>query len=240
MTLLNGAMGIKDNFNRIRSEADGICRAYGRDPESLRIIAVSKTHPAETVQEAIESGILLFGENKVQEAQKKIPLLTGSPVFHLVGHLQSNKTRQAVALFDLIHSIDRLTTAAAVNDEAARIGKVQKVLVQVNTSYESSKNGVSPDEAATLVHQMSDLKNIDVRGLMTIGPFTDNIDTIRKSFRLLKNLLDDINSSYGMTINELSMGMTSDYHVAIEEGATMIRIGTAIFGQRDYDATNRQ
>ncbi len=226
-------MGIIENYKRIESEIAAIAASSGRNPSDVRIICVSKNFVESVVQEAIDAGIGVFGENKVQEAKRKIPNLKGDFTFHMIGHLQSNKARDAVSLFDLIHSIDKDDTAAAVHREAARLGKRQKVLVQVNTSGEESKSGTDPDDAPDLVKRILDMKNLDLRGLMTMAPFTDDEAVIRKTFRAARELMKSINASLGIALDELSMGMSSDYRIAVEEGATMVRIGTAIFGHRD-------
>ncbi|MGL4369980.1 MAG: YggS family pyridoxal phosphate-dependent enzyme, partial [Spirochaetota bacterium] len=153
---------------------------------------------------------------------------------HLIGHLQSNKARDAVRLFDLIHSIDKYETAEKVSQEALAAGKIQKILVQVNTSGEESKNGCTPDDTIEICKKISRLKNIQLMGLMTVGPLTDNEDSIRKAFSLLRTLRDKASAETGLPLNELSMGMSGDFRIAIEEGATMIRIGSAIFGNRTY------
>lgn len=225
-------MSIIDNYRRIRDDIDAVARSCGRDPGDIRIIAVSKNFSAGIVQEAIDGGILLFGENRVQEAKGKIPLLRGDCAFHMVGHLQSNKARDAVALFEVIHSIDSVGTAERLNAEAERAGKRQKILVQVNASGEESKSGVDPRSAMELAAAVTALGSIELRGLMTMAPFTDDEDVIRNSFGATRELLGRINGELGLHLEELSMGMSSDYRVAVEEGATMVRIGTAIFGNR--------
>ncbi len=211
-----------------------IAASHGRKPDAIRIIAVSKTLEAVTVQEAIDGGIRLFGENMVQEAKRKIPALKGEFVFHLIGHLQSNKARDAVGLFDCIHSIDKYSTAVKVSAEAEKIGKVQKILIQVNASREQSKSGAAPELVPDLVKQVLGLKHVELCGFMTIAPFTENEPLIRESFRITRGLRDDVNSRFGLNLVELSMGMSADYRVAVEEGSTMLRIGTAIFGERTY------
>jgi len=226
-------MGIIENYKRIESEIAAIAASSGRNPPGPRIICVSKTFGEPIVQKAIEAGIRVFGENKVQEAKRKIPNLKGDFIFHMIGHLQSNKARDAVLLFDLIHSIDKNDTAAAVDREAGKLGKRQKVLIQVNTSAEVSKSGTDPADALDLVKYILDMKNLDLRGLMTMAPFTDNEIIIRETFRAARELMESINFSLGICLDELSMGMSSDYRIAVEEGATMVRIGTAIFGHRD-------
>jgi hypothetical protein len=204
----------------------------GRNPDDIRIVAVSKTVPVAAIQGAIDAGIALFGENRVQEAAAKIPQLKGDFSFHLVGHLQSNKSKEAVRLFDLIHSIDKASTAHKLNEEAAKIGKTQKVLVQVNTSGEATKSGVLPDDAKALCESIVQCGNLELCGLMTIGPLTDDEHAVRQSFHMLRELRDSINRSLGIAMKELSMGMSSDFAIAVEEGATMVRIGTKIFGAR--------
>ncbi|TAL35680.1 MAG: YggS family pyridoxal phosphate-dependent enzyme [Spirochaetes bacterium] len=226
-------MSYIEKVHGIREEIDAIAHARGGDARGVQIIAISKTHDADTIQKAINEGIRLFGENRIQEARAKIPLLKGEFGFHLVGHLQSNKARDAVALFELIHSIDKHGTAVMVDTEARKIDKVQKVLVQVNTSGEDSKSGVRPDDAIALCRAVRELPSVDLRGLMTIGPLTGDEDRVRASFRMLAEILTKTNAALGTDMQELSMGMSSDYRIAVEEGATMVRIGTAIFGTRD-------
>lgn len=207
---------------------------HGRTPGEIRIVAVSKTFPAGTVQHAIDDGIFLFGENKVQEAKSKIPVLKGSFDFHLVGHLQSNKAKDAVVLFSLIHSIDKFSTAVKVDQEAAKTGKIQKILVQVNTSEEASKSGIDAENSIELCRQIISLRNLELLGLMTIGPLGGDDRAVRSSFISLRNLLAEVNTFLGLELKELSMGMSSDYIIAVEEGATLLRIGTSIFGGRGY------
>jgi hypothetical protein len=227
-----GMTALFDNYTRIAGEIDEEVSRRGGNPGDVTIVAVSKTVTAEVVREAIGAGLRIFGENRVQEAKSKIDELGGNYSFHLVGHLQSNKARDAVKLFELIHSIDKDGTAARVDEEARRIGKVQKVLVQVNTSGEDTKSGVAPADAEGLCRAVLGLRNIELTGLMTIGPFTDDEKLIRASFVLLRELRDGINLALGCAMVDLSMGMSSDYRIAVQEGATIVRIGTSIFGQR--------
>ena len=226
-------MSIRDNYIRLQNEIAELAVSRKRNPGDVRIIAVSKTFSAAAVQEAIDAGMKVFGENKVQEAKRKIPGLVGDFSFHLVGHLQSNKARDAVGLFDLIHSIDTFGTAERVDAEAGRRGKRQKILIQVNTSGENSKSGVAPERAADLAGRVILLKNLELLGLMAIAPFTDEEEPVRKSFRAARETLDTINGVLKLDLRELSMGMSSDFRIAIEEGSTMVRIGTALFGQRN-------
>lgn len=231
---LKGIMGLIENYNRLEFKIKKIASAAGQSLDRIKIISVSKTFPVEIVQKAINEGIFLLGENKIQEAQRKIPLLKGDFSVHMIGHLQSNKAKEAVKLFDLIHSIDKVSTASKVNNEAAKIDKIQKILVQVNASGEESKNGLSPGDIFTFFEKISDFKNIKVLGLMNMAPFSSDETIIRGSFRTTKNLLDQVNSQFNLKLTELSMGMSSDYKIAIEEGSTMLRVGTAIFGKRTY------
>ncbi len=227
-------MRVIENYRRILETVAETAVRHGRSPGEIRIVAVSKTFPAGTVQHAIDDGIFLFGENKVQEAKSKIPVLKGSFDFHLVGHLQSNKAKDAVVLFSLIHSIDKFSTAVKVDQEAAKTGKIQKILVQVNTSEEASKSGIDAENSIELCRQIISLRNLELLGLMTIGPLGGDDRAVRSSFISLRNLLAKVNTFLGLELKELSMGMSSDYIIAVEEGATLLRIGTSIFGGRGY------
>jgi pyridoxal phosphate enzyme (YggS family) len=228
-------MSIFDNYKKVCDDIAATAGSIGRDPGNIRIIAVSKNFDVTVVQQAIDAGITIFGENKVQEAKQKVPKLRGDFTFHMVGHLQSNKARDAVKLFDMIHSIDKDDTARKVDLEAGRIGKTQKVLIQVNASGEETKSGVAPVSAVELARRIREMGHLELRGLMTMAPFTDDQNVIRRTFRVTKQLLDEINGSLGLALDELSMGMSADYRIAVEEGATLVRIGTAIFGQRNYE-----
>lgn len=225
-------ISVREAYECVVQEIVNAALRVGRNSNEVKIVAVSKSIPLEIIQEAIDSGITIFGENRVQEAASKIPHLRGNFSFHMVGHLQSNKSKDAVRLFELIHSIDKLSTAQRVDAEAAKIGKCQKILVQVNTSGEITKSGISPNEAEALCKSILECGNLELCGLMTIAPLTDDKKAIRKSFRMLRNLRDSINHSLGINLTELSMGMSSDFDIAVEEGATIVRIGTRIFGRR--------
>ncbi|HOP64092.1 MAG TPA: YggS family pyridoxal phosphate-dependent enzyme [Spirochaetota bacterium] len=227
-------MTIIDNYRRIENEIRERAIKTGRDPEEIKIISVSKTFPYSDIQEAIDSGITLFGENKVQEANEKIPRLKGDFTFHMIGHLQTNKAKDAVRLFDLIHSVDKAETALKINNEALKNGKIQRVLIQIKTSDESTKSGILPENAVELAENILGLENIKLEGIMSIGPLTDDKNLTRKSFIETADTLTEINRSLSLDLKELSMGMSGDYLIAVEEGATMIRIGTAIFGKRSY------
>jgi pyridoxal phosphate enzyme (YggS family) len=201
----------------------------GREPDEVRLVAVSKTVGARLMREAVEAGLRVFGESKVQEAQKKAAELAGLNIeWHMVGHLQRNKARAAVEIFELIHSVDSLELLQVLDREAARRGKVQRGLLQLNLSGEQSKSGIGAGELDGLLEAASAMENVIIEGLMTIPPFFDEPEKSRPFFRELKALADRSG------LHEVSMGMTNDFEVAIEEGATLVRVGTAIFGERDY------
>ncbi len=207
----------------------------GREPDSVRLVAVSKTKPAIRVQEAIDAGVTTLGENYIQEAREKISDLSNAKVsWHFIGHLQSNKAKYAVRLFDLIHSVDSLKLAKALNKEAGKCAKTQDILVQVNISGETTKSGIETRECLDLVEAITGLEHLSVKGLMTMPPFFDQPDKARPYFAALRELGDRVRQAAipGVTMAELSMGMTGDFEAAIQEGATLVRIGTALFGER--------
>ncbi len=198
-------------------------------------MAVSKTKPVASIQQALDAGLELFGENYIQEARDKFNELAASRIqWHFIGHLQSNKAKYAVRLFDLIHSVGSEKLARELNKQAGKIGKRQPVLVQVNIARESSKSGAFREDTVNLVEKISTLENLSLRGLMTIPPFFNSPEKVRPYFKALRELRDHIQSLSisGIVMDELSMGMTGDFEAAIEEGATLVRIGTAIFGER--------
>lgn len=226
---------MKDRIEQIQKRISAAAEKAGRSPDEIRLVAVSKTKPGASVQMALDAGLDLFGENYIQEAREKVNALSASGAqWHFIGHLQSNKAKYAVKLFDLIHSVDSLKLARELNKQAARIDKVQPVLVQVNISAETTKSGTSREEAVDLATAISDLPNLSLQGLMTMPPFFDDPDRARPYFHELRQLRDHIRSLAipGVTMDELSMGMTGDFEAAISEGATLVRIGTAIFGER--------
>ena len=225
-------MNYYENYKNIKNSVNECASKLSRDPDSIKILSVSKTFPHETVQDAINSGIILFGENKIQEAKFKIPFLTGNFEFHMIGHLQSNKAKDAVKLFSMIHSIDSISTAEKINREAFSLGKTQDILIQINSSGEETKSGVNPDKGVDLAGAVTEMKNIHLKGVMTIGPLADNESVIRKAFTLTRKTLETMNRELGLSLKEISMGMSDDYLIAVEEGATIIRIGSAIFGRR--------
>lgn len=209
-------------------------KSSGRDLPSVKLVVVTKTVGVDRIREAVDAGALILGENRVQEAKEKIEKLGPIASWHLIGHLQTNKAKYAVKLFYLIHSVDSLELAKEIDKQAAKIGRVQDVLIEVSISGEASKAGVASENAAALIKDAAKLKNISIKGLMTIPPFSDSPEDSRPYFKKLRELSESVarENIPGVSMKELSMGMSGDFEVAIEEGATMVRIGTAIFGQR--------
>jgi PLP dependent protein len=223
---------IAQNLTDVRAAIAAAAHRARRDPGSVRLVAVSKTVDLAHIQAAVDAGQDLFGENYLQEARDKIAFL-GRPVsWHLVGSLQSNKAREAVALFDLIHAVDRLKLARALDAAAARQGKVQDVLIQVNQAGEVTKSGVEPEEAPALLQEVARLPHLRVLGLMTMPPWFPDPEAARPYFKALRLLRDHLRGLSGLPLTELSMGMSGDFAVAVEEGSTLVRVGTAIFGSR--------
>lgn len=225
---------IATNIATVHKQMTEATIASGR-PLAPTLIAVTKKVDIPQVEEALQAGCTVFGENRVQEAYRKLQQLAGCGSWHLIGHLQSNKVKRAVSLFDLIHSVDSLTLAHEISRRAGEAGKQQDILLQVNTSGEDSKFGVTPQQLETLVRGVAPLPHLHVCGLMTIGAFLPDPESVRPCFKLLRSLRDDIikMNLKGVSMKHLSMGMTNDYTVAIEEGATLVRVGRAIFGERN-------
>jgi len=226
---------IQDNIARVEERIAAACRRSGRRREDVRLVAVSKTHPAEAVRTAFAAGLRDFGENRVQEAiAKRQALADLGATWHLVGHLQSNKARAAREIFDWVHSLDSLRLAEKLDQAAAFGGPRLPVLLEVNLGEETSKAGVRAAEVVALAEQIALLETLDLRGLMVIPPFLENPEGVRPYFRQLRALADEIDRRNlpNVSMRELSMGMSGDFEVAIEEGATMVRVGTAIFGAR--------
>jgi pyridoxal phosphate enzyme (YggS family) len=224
---------VSDRIAEVTRRIQAACERAGRDPREVTLVAVTKTVPPERVQEAVAAGVKILGENRVQEAAAKAPAVPGA-VWHLVGHLQTNKVKKALSIFQMIQSVDTLALAAEIDKRAAEAGRSVDVLVEVNTSGEATKFGARPEECVDLVGEMSHLRRISVKGLMTIGAFTSDDGTVRACFRRLRDLRERIQSAKleGVPMEYLSMGMTSDFEIAIEEGSNMLRIGTGIFGSR--------
>ncbi len=227
---------LKNRLERVKERIKESADACKRPVASIRLVAVSKTMPAEVVGEAIEAGVTHLGENYIQEAKEKINTLATYPAtWHFIGHLQSNKAKYAVRLFDLIHSVDSLKLAQELDKYAKKNDKVQAILIQVNVAREDSKSGVYLENTVQLLRDVSRLENIAVKGLMTMPPYFNAPAKVRPFFTALRELRDHINKEAipNISMDELSMGMTGDFEAAIEEGATMVRIGTAIFGDRN-------
>jgi pyridoxal phosphate enzyme (YggS family) len=232
---MNKDQSLTTRLEAVRERINRSASACGRKPSSIRLVAVSKTKPASLVKEAIGAGVMDLGENYIQEARDKIAELSQYPArWHFIGHLQSNKAKYAVSLFELIHSVDSMKVAMELDRQAQKIEKVQSILIQVNVAGESSKSGISPQEAMQLVKEIARLENLSVRGLMALPPFFNAPERVRPYFVALRELRDRIRAEgiERVDMDELSMGMTGDFDVAIEEGATLVRIGTAIFGER--------
>ena len=219
-------------LGRVRYRIASACARARRDPATVRLVAVTKTVPADRVRALRSCGHSLFGENRVQEALGKIEEVGPGAAWHLVGHLQRNKARHAVGAFDLIHSVDDLELARELDRRASAAGIRQAVLVQLNLSGEQTKSGTGGESAAGLVAAMTGMPHLDVRGLMTIPPPVEDPELSRRWFRGLRELRDRIAETVGAPLPELSMGMTGDFEIAVEEGATLVRVGTAIFGER--------
>lgn len=223
------------NFEQIKNEITNSADKAGRKPEGITIIGVSKRQSIETIKNGIKAGIKTFGENYIKEAVSKIETIDNDTLsWHFIGHLQSNKAKFAVKYFDLIHSVDTIKLATEINKQAKKINKKQDVLIQINISDEESKSGINADEASLLAKEISLLENIRLKGIMGMPPFSNDPENARKYFIKLKEIKDYIEKQDipFITMGHLSMGMSQDYKVAIEEGSTMVRIGTKLFGQR--------
>jgi PLP dependent protein len=221
-----------ENLSNILSAISDSARQAGRSPDSVCLIAVSKTHPVEVIQEAVDAGQLTFGENRVQEAQPKITALSARLHWHLIGHLQSNKVRLALPLFELIHGVDSFDLLAHIDRVAGELGLFPRVLLQVNVAGEASKFGFSPAKLLELVEEIVKFDRVQIEGLMTIPPLALAAEHSRRYFVALRELRDKLATEFRFPLPELSMGMSNDFRVAVEEGATMVRVGTAIFGER--------
>jgi pyridoxal phosphate enzyme (YggS family) len=227
---------LRERLLEVRARINAAAQRSNRDPESITLVAVSKTHPAVIIREAIAAGVTDLGENRVQEAESKIPEVgRHAGRWHLVGHLQSNKARRAVELFDVIHSLDSVALAQRLDRMCLELGREElPVLIQVDLGGEVTKSGVGEAEVAQILEALRQCGRLRLTGLMTLPPYFDDAEHVRPFFRKLRELRDELGSqgAFGDARGELSMGMTHDYEIAIEEGATIVRIGTAIFGQR--------
>jgi pyridoxal phosphate enzyme (YggS family) len=225
-------LSIAENLERVRKQIAHAAAKAGRTVDEIELIAITKTHPAEKVREAIEAGQTLFGESRVQEARAKIPDLPSNVRWHFVGHLQKNKIRHALPLFELFHGVDSLALAQEINRVAADEGMRPRVLLEVNVAGEGSKFGFSPDKLREQMEELLALPRLSILGLMCIPPIVEEAEVSRKYFVQLRELRDRLQIEFRVDLAQLSMGMTQDYPVAVEEGATLVRVGTAIFGER--------
>jgi pyridoxal phosphate enzyme (YggS family) len=223
---------IAENLEHVREQIAQAAMKSGRSPDEVELVAITKTHPAEKVREAIEAGQSLFGESRVQEARAKIPDLPSNLRWHFVGHLQKNKVRQALSLFEMIHSVDSLALAQDINRIAEEEGLHPRVLLEVNVAGEGSKFGFSPEKLHDQMEELLTLSRLSILGLMTIPPLAKQSEASREYFIQLRHLRDRLQTEFRVDFTQLSMGMTQDFPIAIEEGATLVRVGTAIFGER--------
>lgn len=229
---------IKESIENIRKSIVEVCQKSGRNPDDVMLLAVTKTVDVDIIEDAINYGITQVGENKPQELKRKYEILGDKVKWHQIGSLQSNKVKYIIDKVELIHSLDRISLAEEIDARAKNIGRTINCLVQVNISGEESKHGLDPDEAVEFIKKSSkNYKNIKIKGLMTMAPYDVEEDEIRKIFRGLKNLSIKIENEkiHNIDMTELSMGMSGDYKIAIEEGATIVRIGTSLFGKRNYN-----
>ena len=228
---------IKANLELVRSRMEKVCKACGRKPEEVRLLMATKTVEPDRILQAMHCGELLIGENKVQELTAKYEALAGvKHETHFIGHLQTNKIKEVVKYADCIESVDRLDLAEKLSRRLQTENKTIDILIQVNTSAEESKFGCKPEEAAALTEKIARLPALSIKGLMTIGIFSDDMDKVRLCFKLLQKIRQEIKAKNlpGVSMDVMSMGMTGDLEVAIEEGSTLVRVGTAIFGKRNY------
>lgn len=228
---------LKNNLEQVKANISAACKRSGRNIDDVTLIAVSKTKPLSDIEELISYGTTEFGENKVQELVEKYENVSTPVNWHLIGHLQTNKVKYIVDKAKLIHSVDSLHLAKEIEKEATKRNVIANVLIQVNIAHEDTKFGINESEIFDLIDKIKDFKHLKVKGLMTIAPFVENPEENRVHFRNLYQLLLDIKSKNidNIDMSILSMGMTNDYEVAIEEGATMVRVGTGIFGERNYN-----
>ncbi|RLA95556.1 MAG: YggS family pyridoxal phosphate-dependent enzyme [Deltaproteobacteria bacterium] len=222
---------VRDNLLRVLERMEKAALRVGRRPEEVRLVGATKGVDVDRIAEAVESGLEIVGENYVQEALRKREVLGDRVRWHMIGHLQRNKARHAVGLFEMIHSVDSLKLAQELQKRAAKEGREVEVLLQVNLSGEETKSGVAPEGVQELAEAISEMPNLRLKGLMTMPPYFEDPDGARPYFQALRRLRDELQRR-GLPVEELSMGMSADFEVAIEEGATLVRVGTAIFGQR--------
>ena len=225
-------MDLAANLNSIQKRIAAACDRAGREANSVTLLAVTKSHPPEVVQEAAKLGLTFFGENRVQEAKAKIPLCPGNLRWHMIGHLQSNKCRDAVEFFKMIQSVDSLSLAQEINKRAEQAARTMPVLIEVNVAGEASKFGYQPERLLVELKDLNALPRIEIHGLMTVPPWSADAEKTRPHFRRLREIKTQCEQILGAPLPHLSMGMSGDFEIAIEEGATMVRIGTELFGPR--------
>ena len=225
-------VNIAENLAQIQQRISVACERSGRSAEEVQLVAVGKKFTAQVIKEAADCGLNLFGENRVQEAKIKIPDCPGHLRWHFIGNLQTNKCKDAVALFDMLHAVDSLHLAEELNKRCEQLAKVMPVLLEVNVSGEGSKHGFTPKDAIEATQAFFDFPNLELHGLMSMAPFSRQAESTRPYFRKLRELKNDCEEKLGASLPELSMGMSGDYEIAIEEGATLIRLGTTLFGPR--------
>lgn len=231
---MSEAETIAENIAGIRSRMAAACERAGRSPDEVRLMAVSKTQLADAVEAAVDAGVALFGENKIQEAKTKIPQCPGAARWHFIGHLQTNKVRDAVRLFEMIHGVDSLRLAHELSRRAELESRDVKILLEVNVAGEASKFGYGPKAMLEELEEIAELPRLELHGLMAVPPYTPDPERSRPHFRRLVELKDACEQKLGVPMGELSMGMSGDFEIAIEEGSTLVRVGTAIFGPRRY------
>lgn len=227
-------MSIADNLSAIQTKIVDACRRVDRDPSEVLLLAVSKGHSVAAIEEAASAGLTVFGESKVQEAKTKIPQCPGHLRYQMIGHLQTNKCRDAVQLFELIQSVDSLHLATEINKRSEQASKTMPILLEVNVAGESSKFGYSPEKLIEDLDGLNALSRVEIHGLMTIAPYTAEPENARPYFQQLRELKQTCEHQLGAPLPQLSMGMSGDFEIAIEEGATIVRVGTSLFGKRDY------
>jgi PLP dependent protein len=225
-------MDLTANLETIQQRIRAACERVARQPSSVTMLAVTKTHPPETIRAAVELGLNFFGENKIQEAKAKIPNCPSRCRWHFIGHLQSNKVRDAVELFEMIQSVDSLHLAQEISKRAEQVGKAMPILLEVNVAGEGTKFGYSPEKVLAELNTINALPKIEIHGLMAVPPWTPIAENSRPHFRKLRELKERCEQILGAPLPQLSMGMSGDFEVAIEEGSTIVRVGTALFGER--------
>ena len=231
---------IAENLDRVREQIAAAATKSGRQADDIELVAITKTHPTEKIREAIEAGQTILGESRVQEARAKIPELPAHIRWHFIGHLQKNKVRQTLPLFEMIHSVDSLALAQDINRIADDQGLYTRTLLEVNVAGEGNKFGFAPKELREQMEEVLELPRLSIEGLMCIPPIAEEAEASRRYFMDLRNLRDSLQNEFNLKLPHLSMGMTNDFPIAIEEGATLVRVGTAIFGERSKRITDKE